>query len=759
MMPQPGNFSQESHFINRYGLLYDEELTIQERGERLTAFVVDLLRSWNVTAIRHESSQHAVSRLVFSLESHQYVLDITWPAQPLPLTAIARAMASPAHSTGNPRRILLSMAGFEPEDTDEPGLVRYAGSILLNGTHVEAIVSGLLTPAVLFDAASEHAFLTGRAFIPLTTLLVDRTPPVPARMLRPDLLSPPWPVVTSTAPGVDVRVDLVGEPGWGQPLGLVNRGSNSVLITTYEGILEVDPDRGTTHWLLALPGCQGPSLPQPDGSLLVLCRGVVLRWRDDALEPLAGGFTQPATLLPGQAGEPWVLSGFGVAAGTCTGTLALTRLGTRLGQQHRYDLEFDAAVRTAGWLDRLRFFLAASGHSAVVDLGRSSAVADADWIRSPQANPGQLLVVDHHTVITASSDPSAIRVTAYLTDLATHNHELIADLALNGICGLAPAQDGRAFLLADVRGNNPDPTPILVRLSGLPQPAAEPSSPAPLLPTTTEGRDPYATIQESARGQRRDYQLEPRPIDRGGQAEVIQATHKPTGIAVAFKRLTVAHPDAVARLQREVDIARRLGGHRHVMPVLDHSDAYDWFVMPLAEGTAETLRHELAEGTHLRTMIIAICDALRSAHQHGWLHRDVKPANVLKLDDRWILADWGLARRPRGTTTDPNRTRSGTLYGTEGFAAPELSIDAHNAGPATDIYSVGQLIGWILTEQWPQANIPLIPAGQWQNVVEAATQRDPAQRPTTIDAFLALIEDIDSHPVTNVNKLPASSTG
>jgi serine/threonine protein kinase len=60
------------------------------------------------------------------------------------------------------------------------------------------------------------------------------------------------------------------------------------------------------------------------------------------------------------------------------------------------------------------------------------------------------------------------------------------------------------------------------------------------------------------------------------------------------------------------------------------------------------------------------------------------------------VADWGLTRRPRGQPTNPGRTRAGTMFGTEGFADPELSADAHNAGPEADIYSIGQIIGWAL---------------------------------------------------------------
>jgi hypothetical protein len=138
--------------------------------------------------------------------------------------------------------------------------------------------------------------------------------------------------------------------------------------------------------------------------------------------------------------------------------------------------------------------------------------------------------------------------------------------------------------------------------------------------------------------------------------------------------------------------------------------------------------------------VTAICAALRPAHELGWIHRDLKPANLLRRNGVWTVADWGLGRRPRGQTTNPDRTRVGASYGTEGFAAPELSTDAHQAGPQADIYSIGQIIGWAKRGVYPLANTPLLPQeGPWRHVVKEATQADPARRPATVDDLLELI--------------------
>lgn len=253
---------------------------------------------------------------------------------------------------------------------------------------------------------------------------------------------------------------------------------------------------------------------------------------------------------------------------------------------------------------------------------------------------------------------------------------------------------------------------------------------------------PYARVKDAARGQRKDYRLERVPIAQGGQAVVFRGVHKATQVPVAFKKLVAHNSSAVARMRREIEASRRFGDHPHVMPLLDADARNSWFVMPLADATASTLAGELADPARLRELVTAVCLALREPHRLGWVHRDLKPDNILMLDGRWTVADWGLGRRPRGQTSDPRRTAAGAQFGTIGFAAPELAVDAHGSGPQADVYSIGQLIGWALTAQWPQANIPLLPEpGPWRRIVQDATAFGVNQhrRPADAPALLALV--------------------
>ncbi|MGA3488218.1 serine/threonine-protein kinase [Micromonosporaceae bacterium DT55] len=335
------------------------------------------------------------------------------------------------------------------------------------------------------------------------------------------------------------------------------------------------------------------------------------------------------------------------------------------------------------------------------------------------------------TVLTGSASGSGVGVTIYRTDVLGRSTELLARLRLNKVQGMAVVLSKCFYILGDVRGNDLQlPRPVILKAT-LPHQAQ---------PAEVGMATPLHQLRLAAKGERRDYALEPKPIAEGGQAIVFSARHRASGARVAFKRLKIKNPENVARMRREVEAGQRFGDNAHVVPVLDFDPVAGWLVMPLASDTAAETLDEFESPLGLLELVRAICEGLRQPHKEGWVHRDLKPANILRIDGIWAVADWGLGRRPRGRTSQPGRTQVGVLYGTEGFAAPELSDDAHEAGPQADIYSLGQLIGWARTTQWPRANRPLVPAETpWQAVVEVMTRDDPTQRPATVDDVLALV--------------------
>lgn len=241
---------------------------------------------------------------------------------------------------------------------------------------------------------------------------------------------------------------------------------------------------------------------------------------------------------------------------------------------------------------------------------------------------------------------------------------------------------------------------------------------------------------------RRAYRLDAKPVARGGQAEVLLGERKSDGLPIAFKRRSSGMAKAKARMRREIEVQSTLR-HPHVMPILDWDDVdHGWYVMPRGTRSLGDLSTPL-DDAELTVVLRAMLEALRFAHASDIPHRDVKPSNVIEIADgdgatRWVLADWGLTRRARGETTT-DLTETGAFLGTEGYAPPEAYVDAHAIGPAGDLYSVGQVIGWAKTGKDPIPNVVAAAPEPWRRIARMLTQLAERDRLPSAEAVLAML--------------------
>ncbi len=244
-------------------------------------------------------------------------------------------------------------------------------------------------------------------------------------------------------------------------------------------------------------------------------------------------------------------------------------------------------------------------------------------------------------------------------------------------------------------------------------------------------------------------------IGQGGFAEVFEAAEVNDPHTVVALKRPLGVPFAAERLRREIDVQSRIT-HPNVMPILDADASGTWFTMPLAEGSLETLGMKGAidkrDPKTVEDVIRAVIKGLAAAHLLGFVHRDVTPRNILALPDattpsgrRWVVADWGLVRRPLGETT-ARLTRVGEGMGTWGFAAPECWVDAHQVDHRADVYSVGRIAAWMLTGRDPVANVQLLPDGPWRGWVAESTRDDPARRLETMTSLESRLDTLLAAP-------------
>lgn len=237
------------------------------------------------------------------------------------------------------------------------------------------------------------------------------------------------------------------------------------------------------------------------------------------------------------------------------------------------------------------------------------------------------------------------------------------------------------------------------------------------------------------------YRVESR-LARGGMATVYEATDLRLDRVVALKVMHggLAEDDAfVSRFQREAKSAARLT-HPHVVSVYDQGEDDGLVYLAMEYVPGRTVRDVLREYGRLApeqalTILDPVLQALDAAHRAGFVHRDVKPENVLLGDDGSVkVADFGLAR---AISTGNSTTTQGVLIGTVAYLSPE-QVERGIADARSDVYGAGILLYEMLTGAVPYAGeTPLAVAYQHVNAAVPAPSSVRAGLPAAVDALVA----------------------
>jgi serine/threonine protein kinase/Tfp pilus assembly protein PilF len=204
-----------------------------------------------------------------------------------------------------------------------------------------------------------------------------------------------------------------------------------------------------------------------------------------------------------------------------------------------------------------------------------------------------------------------------------------------------------------------------------------------------------------------DYELL-EEIGRGGQGVVYRSHQKSLNRTVAIKVISLgqwASKAHVKRFRREAEAAASLD-HPGIVPVheVGERDGSCYFSMKFVEGGQldEVTKREPMPVRRAVELIATVARTVHYAHEHGILHRDIKPGNIL-LDKSGEphLTDFGLARLVEAESTF---TATLDVLGTPSYMAPEQAAgETTKLGKATDVYGVGAVLYQLLTGHPPFA--------------------------------------------------------
>ena len=254
----------------------------------------------------------------------------------------------------------------------------------------------------------------------------------------------------------------------------------------------------------------------------------------------------------------------------------------------------------------------------------------------------------------------------------------------------------------------------------------------------------------------------------GGMATVYRALDTALEREVAVKVLPASLATDEEYVRRFRDEAKQVAAlhHPHIMPIYAVGEERDhsYFVMPVLQGS---LRDLLRQQDHLSAdaairVTQQIASALEAAHEHGLIHRDVKPGNILlDPDGNALLTDFGIARRvtTRHGVEGPTLAGTGLPVGTPQYMAPE-QLRGEDLDQRVDVYALGAVLYESLTGVAPHVadspfevaalalSAPILPPSQrnpqvgpeLDQVVLKALARQATNRYPDMRSFSAALE-------------------
>ena len=243
-------------------------------------------------------------------------------------------------------------------------------------------------------------------------------------------------------------------------------------------------------------------------------------------------------------------------------------------------------------------------------------------------------------------------------------------------------------------------------------------------------------------------------------AHVFLATQNSFERQVAIKILTPSlalEPRFAERFMQEARTVASLN-HPHIVPVYDVGEYQGYYYLSMEYVTGGSLKERIRAGMQpkeIETVLRQLASALNYAGQHGFVHRDVKPDNVLfRADGSALLMDFGIAAN---LLRDNSVTQTHGIMGTPKYMSPEQHR-SQALTPQSDLYSLGCVFYEMLTGTPPYQGedaasmalahlrdpIPLLPVTlrHYQPLLRQLLAKSPADRPESGDAVVEMLDQL-----------------
>lgn len=255
-------------------------------------------------------------------------------------------------------------------------------------------------------------------------------------------------------------------------------------------------------------------------------------------------------------------------------------------------------------------------------------------------------------------------------------------------------------------------------------------------------------------------------VGKGGMGLVYRAERESDGLVVAIKTIlpeVQTDEKNMARFLREASILQKLN-HPNIVGFkeIGQTNGLIWLVMDYVSGSSleklvTNFPRQFPTGRAVR-LVCQVLEGLAYAHGQGYVHRDIKPGNVLVHRDgeneQAKLADFGLARTYQASPIS-GLTLSGAVGGTPKFIPPEQILDFRSAKPPADQYSTAAMLYFLLSKEFPHSAPDLpgllqkvlnedvkslrhyrpdLPAGLISSV-DRALKRNPKERFASVEVF------------------------